>query len=896
MLAVAAVVCLIVLLAVLMRRDDGAVVADSATSAQPDQRAPKIAATPVGATPTPEVTPSPSPTPEATIAAQGTTAEAEVPLYIRIRAVIEGGCELPADTEVSFVQILAEGTDAIVEKRALSEVSEENSYELQWKDGAKGLAVVMTSPVGFVPGVGMEREVLDGLKAGPNKGTIIQASQMFDPISALSSGSPNAVILHSQGHIIPRRWPEGSDKTSRELSLVVMGKCNAAVVLELPPDAPNSAIEEVQIFSARGMLGGAIDAAARRPDIFAQPSLNYPKAGPNFEQLPGEIKVHPLYEGTYRFRIRTTDARLWTSDELVLAAGDEKRLRVEFAPAARITARVTGASSPAAEISYALRGAGNPGDHQFLGTWKPAGEGTAKDSLHETLLTVRADAPAEFIGLSGAQYSLFAMELPEGGRASAFVPIRAGEHREIVMALGARVPVTVDVVDEDGEPITEPASVIPYSNMPGARTNTFRVGANGRVVIPLMPGTYKMSAMTKDSRTEAGQTLQVVGPGNGDYCRIVLNKVGPFRGVVLDGADKPLAGVRIRANPRPGFGWSSQETAAISDPTGEFEVVVPDGPFNISAMTGTAWVNVPARAPLPAGERFVVRIETTELRGVVLDAATREPVVRATVQLAQLVDTGEDANFWNSELRFFMSTGERTDKRGEFIIKGVPVGRYAIAAFRDGGKIGGELIDVKSKDNPYIELFVQGEGATLAGTVTDEDGYPIANFSLNSLRRADGKPVLFPMGADTDAEGRYNIPDIIAGDNMTAMFSQSSQDRQPRFFLPHLAEGLNLREGEVTTYDFTAISAARLTISAVTADRIAVGGATVRLTQNGEPIMDYGLLSPGPQTTDRSGQLTFRALPGGTYRVEVTAPDGTKGSADVTLVEQESRMVEIKLE
>jgi hypothetical protein len=358
----------------------------------------------------------------------------------------------------------------------------------------------------------------------------------------------------------------------------------------------------------------------------------------------------------------------------------------------------------------------------------------------------------------------------------------------------------------------------------------------------------------------------------------------------------PSRGVTVRAENILNYGWASPDSRATSDKNGEFAIVVPRGPVDVQAAH-QVWVRV-ARvdAPLPEGEVLEFRFESLPLRGIVLDWQTREPVPNCIYSIQYLGGLEQQTDSFKDLPRPYGGWQGKTDARGEFEFRNLNAGFYSVSASADLNGPPDVMVELRSADQPRVEVFTRGKGGTLSGTATDKDGRPISRMLLQSLYRAGGIPAPVTPGVMTDSEGNYKVTGTLVGDDITAVFVQSIYDTQPRFFLAHIADGLSLRDGEVTTYNFTAIGAARLMVNVATSAGEPVLGATVRLMQGGEQVFDQARLVPGPSTTDQNGRLYFGALPAGEYRIEVTTSDGKKGGADVTLSEHESRMMEIKLE
>jgi len=170
------------------------------------------------------------------------------------------------------------------------------------------------------------------------------------------------------------------------------------------------------------------------------------------------------------------------------------------------------------------------------------------------------------------------------------------------------------------------------------------------------------------------------------------------------------------------------------------------------------------------------------VRGVVTYADTGHPLRNARVLL--LSNDGLGA-----------TGGNPTDGRGEFMVQGVPAGRFVVVVDAPGilkpqeyGRVYRQLIaqfKLSDKRELFTEVVVNGtdtvnvrvsalRGGVITGRVVTEDDQPVAGVNLNLLRRENGKWVLvdsavsdFPFdqkGIKTDSRGVYRIAGLPSGD------------------------------------------------------------------------------------------------------------------------------------
>ncbi|HEU4432983.1 MAG TPA: carboxypeptidase-like regulatory domain-containing protein [Pyrinomonadaceae bacterium] len=170
------------------------------------------------------------------------------------------------------------------------------------------------------------------------------------------------------------------------------------------------------------------------------------------------------------------------------------------------------------------------------------------------------------------------------------------------------------------------------------------------------------------------------------------------------------------------------------------------------------------------------------VRGVVTYADTGHPLRNARVLLLSNDGLGSTG-------------GNPTDGRGEFVVRGVPAGRFVVVVDAPGilkpreyGRVQKQLIakfKLSDKRELFTEVVVNGtdtvnvrvsalRGGVITGRVVMEDDQPVAGVNLNLLRSENGKWVVvesavgdFPFdqkGIKTDSRGVYRIAGLPSGD------------------------------------------------------------------------------------------------------------------------------------
>ena len=224
---------------------------------------------------------------------------------------------------------------------------------------------------------------------------------------------------------------------------------------------------------------------------------------------------------------------------------------------------------------------------------------------------------------------------------------------------------------------------------------------------------------------------------------------------VTDPAGKPVAGALVMALPAQGayrpFGGLAMEKirSTLTGAEGRAKLEsLPPGPWN---------VRVHARGFVPQSRRRVasgplaVRLEKGgSISGVVREARTGRPVSGARVSVpASLPVTGG----WDEEASRNETT---TDAEGRFRLDGIGrTGAYLVArapGFDQGRR--------EVRQGETVELFLF-PGATLAGTVRDDEGRPVKGAEV---RAESDRSRIAPPTERTDARGDFLMPGLRPGE------------------------------------------------------------------------------------------------------------------------------------
>ncbi|MFN0058590.1 MAG: carboxypeptidase regulatory-like domain-containing protein [Planctomycetota bacterium] len=306
---------------------------------------------------------------------------------------------------------------------------------------------------------------------------------------------------------------------------------------------------------------------------------------------------------------------------------------------------------------------------------------------------------------------------------------------------------------------------------PGKTTHS---DSNGHYVFEKeLSGTYEVSAEKvgfKDS-TEQTLTLAEGQTGRADF---ILDAGGVIEGIVVDEAGRTIADAAVRilreSDSREivemqralGSGYRSAQSGA-------------NGQFRFEGLPEDTYYIVIARAKgYSATEQASVRtggpsvrvalVPAADLRGVVLDAATQQPIEEFNVQVQST--SGDDS------VEDMIEFGGRqiVDAGGVFERRDVAAGKYTITLRAAGYATQSTEISI-APGSLNDRVFTLGRAGSLRGRVTNERDEPVANVRVvaKTMKRADGvdsdeaairrhwSDSMLGESGTTDQDGRYVI-------------------------------------------------------------------------------------------------------------------------------------------
>lgn len=280
-------------------------------------------------------------------------------------------------------------------------------------------------------------------------------------------------------------------------------------------------------------------------------------------------------------------------------------------------------------------------------------------------------------------------------------------------------------------------------------------------------------------------------PGTQDkptWVEIKLNESASVSGKVVDGDGKPVDGNEVIAEIQAVEEWTyPPKESKKPDAQGNYSIAnLAPGSYRVFLTKSNYYPKRVIQAftfELKAGEKktgvdFVLkRDESTEVKGIVLDEETNEPV--EGVYVHAVIYKGGD---------ILGSEGNKTDAKGEFIISNLSQDGDKIQfSMQDKEGYAHTILDRPAKQS-YYTLKIKKSGQ-ISGVVVDPNNQPISGARVTPVRHYGNSP--FPMdyqAKSTGDDGKFEFSSL---DPMDYSFRASAEG-----YVQTDSAKVSLKEGE----------------------------------------------------------------------------------------------------
>ncbi|HUJ63712.1 MAG TPA: carboxypeptidase regulatory-like domain-containing protein [Kofleriaceae bacterium] len=424
-----------------------------------------------------------------------------------------------------------------------------------------------------------------------------------------------------------------------------------------------------------------------------------------------------------------------------------------------------------------------------------------------------------------------------------------GSSDPVVIALGEGASVDVTVSDASGQAIQGADVKVPDRADPTVKTDD-----HGKALITgLHPGWIAIEAEAPGYAP--GSNVTSIGSAGGKGAlAITLRKGAAVAGRVVDEAGHPLARVHVTAGDAADW-WSDRGHAEqTTDDKGEFAfAALAPGSHTLSAIDGehapASSTPITVRADHPVAGVQIVMKAGAVVSGTVVDR-DGTPVPYATVKVA-----GKGPEMWR-----IASRQATSDHRGKFALRGLA--RAQLQARAESDSAASQIADVDLASGAQVTdlRLVLDVTGTIAGTVVDEVGAPVAEVEVNAFpdllagASTEGLALAGMSSTTTDGAGGFVIRGV--------------PDGSYRLWAARHATGFDEGWGKQSTPARAGDKGVRIVLPA--SGRV-VG--KLALDNGSAPTLAYVRLGVVPSTPASAGAFAIEDVAPGTYDLEIVGPE-----------------------
>ncbi|MFC0186763.1 carboxypeptidase regulatory-like domain-containing protein [Fictibacillus aquaticus] len=418
-----------------------------------------------------------------------------------------------------------------------------------------------------------------------------------------------------------------------------------------------------------------------------------------------------------------------------------------------------------------------------------------------------------------------------------------------------------------GNPIRQVMIQVRYLSPTGPVIATTLTDDQGNYITQgVYSGIYTVIAFTDDGYGSSSASVQV--PANGTAVLNFTLQPDPstVQGIVTSAlTGEPLANVAVTLLDVYGFTVRVVNT----DGNGFYRIIgFTEGQYLVTAIVPDYQRLRVAISPVP-GETVTADLalapDPGNIAGVILDEQTLAPLVGAQIEVYAPGAVTPIAR-------------RTTGAGGNFLIEGVAPRSYTINAYQLNYSIRSTGVIVQSNETANVQLTLIPEPASVAGTVTDNNGAPLSNASVRVVDETD----LEIGNGITDNNGNYVIGNLPAGAYTVIVGARDFSSA---------TTGISLQPGqELTGLAFALDPLGGLISGSVVNANTGDGLPGILIsfyTPEGIPVISTN--------TDTAGNFTSILLPPGTYTVIASSPYFVQDQTGVIILPNQTAAVSFAL-